>query len=66
MNMTCSLGSMPSSAILSMRAFRLALRPRTLLMGTSLPSSEVCMTGLMESMEPKNAAPALRRPPIFR
>ena len=22
--------------------------------------------GLMESMEPKNAAPALRRPPIFR
>ena len=66
MNITCSLGSMPSSATLSIRACRLALRPRALLTGTSLPSSEVCITGLMDSIVPRNAVVADTRPPIFR
>ena len=66
MNMVCFSGAMPSSPILSISALSDALRPRTLPTGTSLPSLDVCMTGLIESIVPSSADVALTRPPRLR
>lgn len=57
---------MPRRPTVSMRVFRLLLRPRALPTTVSFPSSEVCMMGLMDSMVPTKAVAAETRPPFFR